>query len=126
MRTQRGGERPPSGGFKQLGRALRYLEHYRNTAIVAIVALLISIVAQLLVPQMIQNILDAVAQGLALQQSGDVSSQEAAMSVAVSALTWSIALIILFAIARGLFAFWQSFSAEKVSQGIAFDLRNDL
>ena len=126
MRTQRGGQRPPSAGFKQLGRAFRYLRFYRNTAIVAIVALLISIFAQLLVPQMIQNILDAVAKGLSLQQGGDAASQTSAMDVAMQALTWSIGLIILFAFARGIFAFMQSFFAEKVSQGIAFDLRNDL
>ena len=34
--------------------------------------------------------------------------------------------ILLFALARGVFSFTQAFSAEKVSQGIAFDLRNDL
>src|SRR5690606_18148726 len=38
----------------------------------------------------------------------------------------SIGLILVFAVARGFFAFTQSFFAEKVSQGIAFDLRNDL
>jgi ATP-binding cassette subfamily B protein len=90
------------------------------------VALLISIFAQLLVPQMIQNILDAVAKGLALQQGDTLTAQETAMAVALQALTGSIVLIILFAVARGIFAFTQSFFAEKVSQGIAFDLRNDL
>jgi ATP-binding cassette, subfamily B, multidrug efflux pump len=125
MRVQKDGQRPPSGGFKQLGRAFRYLSNYRTTAIVAVTALLISIGAQLLVPQMVQNIIDAVAQGLALQQ-GDIAAQEAAMSVAIRALLWAIALIVLFALARGVFSFTQAFSAEKVSQGIAFDLRNDL
>lgn len=119
-------QRPPSAGFKQLGRAFRYLRHYRNTAIVAIVALIISIAAQLLVPQMIQNILDAVTQGLALQQSDTVVARDEAMAAAMQALWWSISLIILFAVARGIFSFVQSFFAEKVSQGIAFDLRNDL
>jgi ATP-binding cassette subfamily B protein len=126
MARQTGEQRPPSAGFKQLGRAFRYLHHYRNTAIIAVASLLISIAAQLLVPQMIQNIIDAVVKGLALQQSDTVAAQETAMTVATQALTWSIALIILFAIARGIFAFMQSFFAEKVSQGIAFDLRNDL
>ncbi len=126
MRSQRDGQRPSSAGFKQLGRAFRYLRNYRTTAIVAVGALLISILAQLLVPQMIQNILDAVAKGLALQQGGTALTQETAMGAALQALTWSITLIVLFAVARGIFAFTQSFSAEKVSQGIAFDLRNDL
>ena len=125
MQAKKGAKRP-SGGKNQLGRALRYLRHYRTTAIVAVVALLISIFAQLLVPQMIQNILDAVAQGLALQQSDTAVARDDAMAVAMQALTWAIGLIIIFAIARGIFAFMQSFFAEKMSQGIAFDLRNDL
>jgi ATP-binding cassette subfamily B protein len=126
MRGKQNGQRPPSAGIGHLGRALRYLRFYRNTALVAIGALLISIFAQLLVPQMIQNILDAVAQGLTLQQSETLTVRESAMAVAMRALIWSIVLILLFAIARGIFAFTQSFFAEKVSQGIAFDLRNDL
>jgi ATP-binding cassette, subfamily B, multidrug efflux pump len=126
MRGQMGGQPSPSGGFKQLGRALGYLHEYRRTATVAIVALLISIAAQLLVPQMVQNILDAVAQGLAIQQEGVVDAQELVLAATTRALVWSIGLILLFAVARGIFAFIQSFFAEKVSQGIAFDLRNDL
>ncbi len=122
---QKSGQSPRSGSFKQLGRALGYMRHYRTTAIVAVIALLISIFAQLLVPQMLQNLLDAVAQGLALQQ-GDVAAQAQAMTVAMQALGWAIALIVVFALARGIFSFTQSFSAEKLSQGIAFDLRNDL
>lgn len=100
MRSQRDGQRPSSAGFKQLGRAFRYLRNYRTTAIVAVGALLISILAQLLVPQMIQNILDAVAKGLALQQGGTALTQETAMGAALQALTWSITLIVLFAVAR--------------------------
>ncbi len=126
MSVQSRGPRPSSGGFSQLGRALAYLRQYRKTAGVAVGALLISIAAQLLVPQMIQNILDAVAQGLALQQNEAVDARALAMDAAMRALTWSIGLIVLFALARGIFAFTQSFFAEKVSQGIAFDLRNDL
>lgn len=119
-------QRPQSAGFKQLGRSFRYLQGYRNTAMIAIVALLISIAAQLLVPQMIQNIIDSVAHGLVLQQSDNLAERESAMSVAMQSLMWSIGLIIVFAVARGIFAFMQSFFAEKMSQGIAFDLRNDL
>ena len=125
MSAQNGGQRPPSGGFKQLGRAFRYLSNYRTTTLVAVVALLISIGAQLLVPQMVQNILDAVAQGLAIQQSG-AAGQDALLAGSINALIWAIMLILLIALARGVFSFTQAFSAEKVSQGIAFDLRNDL
>src|SRR5690242_11094530 len=69
-RGQTGGQRPQSGGFKQLGRAFGYMSNYRNLALVAVAALLISIAAQLLVPQMIQNILDAVARGMGIEESG--------------------------------------------------------
>jgi ATP-binding cassette subfamily B protein len=108
------------GGLRQLGRALRYLRSYRRTAGFAIGALLVSTAAQLLVPQMVQNILDAVAGGIGS------SPGDAVRSAALQAMVWSIVLIIVFGVARGIFAFAQAFLAEKVSQGIAFDLRNDL
>jgi DMSO reductase anchor subunit len=105
MQGKPSGQRPPSVGFKQLGRAFAYLRNYRGTAAVAVAALLISILAQLLVPQMIQNILDAVAQGLALQQDAAVAVRESGMAAAMQALLWSIGLILVFAVARGFFAF---------------------
>ncbi len=42
------------------------------------------------------------------------------------ALVSALAAIILFAILRGVFAFLQAFWAEKNSQSVAYDLRNDL
>jgi ATP-binding cassette subfamily B protein len=119
---QRQSGRP--GGFKQLGRAIRYLGHYRNDVLLAYGALFLSIGAQLVVPIMVQNILDAVTQGLAAQQSaGDPMSVRMA---AERALYWAIALTLVFAVIRGLFAFAQSYMSEKLSQNIAFDFRNDL
>jgi ATP-binding cassette subfamily B protein len=47
-------------------------------------------------------------------------------TAAETALFWAIGLTLLFAIIRGLFAFAQSYMAEKVSQEMAFDFRNDL
>jgi len=111
----------PRGGLRQLGRALIYLNHYRSTALTAIAALLLSIFAQLLVPQMVQNILDAVAAGV-----GADATLTPAQAAAIQGLTWGIVLIVVFAIVRGVFAFSQAFLAEKLSQGIAFDLRNEL
>ncbi|HSD85282.1 MAG TPA: ABC transporter ATP-binding protein, partial [Anaerolineae bacterium] len=35
-------------------------------------------------------------------------------------------VILLVALVRGLFAFWQAFNAERLSQSMAFDMRNDL
>jgi ATP-binding cassette subfamily B protein len=66
------------------------------------------------VPQVIQAIIDTVTQTLAAPQA------------AVQALLFFFALILLFAVARGLFAYAQSFTSERVSQSVAFDIRNDL
>ncbi len=108
--------------FKPLGRAIRYLGGYRNLTLVAYGALILSFVAQLLVPIMVQNILDAVTTGLAAMQSGGDGARQAAEG----ALYWAAGLTVLFAAIRSVFAFTQSYTAEKVSQGVAFDLRNEL
>ena len=42
-------------GFKGLGRAIRYLGHYRRTTYLAYFFLVISVGAQLMVPQLVQN-----------------------------------------------------------------------
>lgn len=112
------------GGMKQLGRAIRYLGHYRNLTLLAYGALLLSIAAQLMVPWMVRNTLDAVTEGVANQQGA--AAPELARRVAESALYGALALMLLFAVIRGLFAFAQSFMAEKVSQSVAFDFRNEL
>jgi ATP-binding cassette subfamily B protein len=110
--------------MKQLGRAIRYLGHYRNLTLLAYGALFLSIAAQLMVPWMVRNTLDAVTEGVANQQGA--AAPELARRVAESALFGAIALMLLFAVIRGLFAFAQSFMAEKVSQSVAFDFRNEL
>jgi ATP-binding cassette subfamily B protein len=110
--------------MKQLGRAIRYLGHYRNLTLLAYGALLLSIAAQLMVPWMVRNTLDAVTEGVANQQGA--AAPELARRVAESALYGALALMLLFAVIRGLFAFAQSFMAEKVSQSVAFDFRNEL
>lgn len=137
-RRQQKADRQPS----QLGRAIRYLGRYKSLTSWAYLSLLISIGAQLMVPQMVQNIIDAVTKGMIATQ---LSNAPAAMQPAIldrvgmtseqlaeiqanpdSAIYWAIGLIIAFAIARGLFAFAQSYLGESVSQNIAFDLRNEL
>ena len=141
----RGG--PPAGkrarpSFKNLGRAIRYLGHYRNITILAYLALFLSTAAQLMVPQMVQNILDSITQGMAAQQLAAMpaNAQQAAMASMgmtqdkleqlaanpYTALYWSLALILVFAVMRGLFAFAQSYMSEKAGQSVAFDFRNNL
>ena len=59
-RGRRGGRGNPSGG---LGRALRYLGRHRRTTTFAYAALLVATIAQLAVPQLVQNMIDAVTRG---------------------------------------------------------------
>lgn len=137
----RGGPRTPSNGG--LGRAIRYLGKQRRTALIAYGALLIATVAQLAVPQVTQNMIDAVTngfaadlilnrvpqlfQGVAAQQMGRSLDQlKLDQANAQSLLVNAALLVVAFAVMRGIFSFVQAFMSEKVSQGIAFDLRNEI
>ena len=111
------------GSFKPLGRAIGYLRRYRRTTTIAYLSLLLSIGAQLLVPQMVQNILDAVTQAVDAPQAGlDLATRTSAER----ALYGGVALLLLFAVMRGLFAFAQTYMAERVGQDLAFEFRNEL
>src|SRR5512141_2445824 len=65
------GQRP---SFKGIGRAIRYLTHYKSQAILPYLFLVIATLSQLAVPHMVGNIIDAVGKGfgyLQLQQNYD-------------------------------------------------------
>jgi len=51
---------------------------------------------------------------------------EADIAAAPQALTIALVAIVIFATLRGVFAFLQAYWAEKNSQSVAYDLRNDL
>jgi ATP-binding cassette subfamily B multidrug efflux pump len=132
----------PSLSPRALARALRYLWHYRLDAGLAYATLLLATAAQLLVPQMVQNMIDAIANGLeaagilglsnaaqaqAAQRLGLTLEQLAAnQSGAQTALMWGAGLIVLFAVVQGLFTFSQAYMGQRASQGVAYDMRNDL
>ena len=137
-----GGRPGDDGSMKDLGRSFRYLGRYRLTTTLAYASLFISIVAQLIVPQLVQNVLDAVTdsvfarQILALPESVRAAALEQ-LPLSVDQLTeragsaegpiyWAMVFIVVFSLARGLFAFAQAFLAQKVSQDLAFDFRNEL
>jgi ATP-binding cassette, subfamily B, multidrug efflux pump len=144
--------------FKGIGRAIRYLTHYKQQAALPYIFLIIATLSQLAVPRMVRTVIDAVTSGyiadqvlkaldqipanlvstalpqileatgrptsltldqLKVQLAADVSS-------APQALLYALIAIIIFAVLRGLFAFLQAYWAEKNSQSIAYDLRNDL
>ena len=127
-------------------RAMRYLWRYKALAAVPYVFLLIATLAQLMVPQLVGNILDAITGGVIAQtvlpnlelipdqflpvlfeQLG--YSEEELLNLQINAermLITSGLLILAFALVRGLFAFLQTFWAERNSQDVAFDMRNEL
>ena len=130
---------PAKGG---LGRAIKYLGHDKRLTATAYLFLFISTAAQLAVPQLVQNIIDAVTNGVIARQLAQTPA--AFLSTALQRLGWTpeqldtyrnsgeqvlvnaIVLIVAFAIMRGMFAFAQAYTSERVSQSIAFDFRNDL
>jgi ATP-binding cassette subfamily B protein len=139
-RRKGGPKRPSNGG---LGRAIRYLGKQRRTTLIAYGALLIATIAQLAVPQLTQNMIDAVTngyaadlilnkvpalfQGLAAQQVGKSLDQlKLDQANAQSLLVNAALFIVAFAVLRGVFSFLQAYMSEKTSQGIAFDMRNEI
>jgi ATP-binding cassette, subfamily B, multidrug efflux pump len=128
--------------MSHLGRAIRYLGHYRRITIAAYGALFISIVAQLAVPQLVQRILDAITNGVTAQKVSAVPM--AFQPQALAALGWTPEqfvqyrtgaetalitaglLIVAFAVMRAFFSFGQNYMSERVSQSVAFDFRNEL
>jgi ATP-binding cassette subfamily B protein len=131
---------------KALGRAIRYLGKYRGLAYLPYLFLFISTLAMLMVPRMVRNIIDSVTQGVAakaivpqmeriptgvlpqiLSQLG-MTEEQLLNSYANAERTLINAgiAILIFAIVRGLFAFLQTFYAERNSQSVAFDFRNEL
>jgi ATP-binding cassette subfamily B protein len=105
-------------------------------------ALLVATLAQLAVPQLTQNMIDAVTNGT--RANGILGLPEAAQSAASERIGVTLAqlridqadaerllinaalFIVAFAVMRGLFAFIQSYMAERTSQGVAYDFRNEI
>ncbi|MBN8581582.1 MAG: ABC transporter ATP-binding protein [Anaerolineae bacterium] len=141
-----------------MGRAIRYLMNYKQQAALPYLFLIIATLAQLAVPRMVRNVIDAVTSGYiadqilqaldkipatfmsaalpkileAVQYPAEWTVEqlkvqlEADVSSAPQTLITAIILIIVFAVLRGVFAFLQAYWAEKNSQAVAYDMRNDL
>ncbi|CUS02003.2 putative ABC transporter [Candidatus Promineifilum breve] len=138
----RGAPKTGRPSLNSLGRALRYLAKYPRLTIGATVALIIATAAQLVVPQLLQQIIDTIitaatnqgilnlpanVQAIAAQQLGlDLTAAQAELDGAPRAILTAGLIIVLFAIARGLFSFGQNFLSQALSENIAFDLRNDI
>jgi len=135
------GPRPKGNG--SLKRAIGYLGRHKKVAAVAYGALFIASAAQLAVPQVVQTMTDAITKGftaktilnvpagifqnLAVKQSGLTLDQlKINQANAESWLISAVLFVLLFAVARGIFAFVQTYMAEYTSQSVAFDLRSQI
>ena len=132
--------------MKGLARAARYLSRYRREALQPYLFLIIATLSQLAVPRLVRNVIDAVTRGVIantivpklesipsnllpriLEALGTTKEQLLAdQSGAERALISAGIAIVVFASLRGLFAFLQVYTAERNSQAIAYELRNDL
>ncbi|CAG0956289.1 Putative multidrug export ATP-binding/permease protein [Anaerolineae bacterium] len=136
------GRGAPNANPRILIRAIRYVGRYRWIAMLAYGSLIVATGAQLMVPQLLQSIIDVVVkafvaaqilalpaniQTLAAQKAGETIAQlQAEQSGATGALITIGVGILGFAILRALFSFSQQFNAERLSQNLAFDFRNEL
>jgi ATP-binding cassette subfamily B protein len=141
-RPVRSGPDRPKPNFAALRRAIAYNLRYRRIMLIAFGSLMVATLAQLAVPTLVRRLIDAIINGvvastvlklpaqfqpLAEERLGLTHGQIVANSAnAESILITSAFVIVLFAVVRGLFAFAQSYNAERLSQSVAFDLRNDL
>ncbi|HEX8968019.1 MAG TPA: ABC transporter ATP-binding protein [Chloroflexota bacterium] len=98
-------------------RAVRYVAHHRRLAGLAYGSLFVATAAQLIVPQLVRVIIDSVLGGTQVQ-----SDRGAVMQGLVGAMI----AIVVFSVIRALFAFGQQYNAERISQNVAFDFRNEL
>lgn len=132
----------PSMNMAGLRRAITYVFRYRRIAAIAYASLFISTLAQLMVPQLIQSLIDTVTNGYvanalaklpvqvqapALERLGWTAEQFKANQTNAESLLIAVGLgVVGFALMRALFAFSTSFNAERTSQSVAYDLRNEL
>ncbi len=142
MQAQAAGRPARSRGSGGLGRAIRYLGRHKRTNIPAYLALIVATLAQLAVPQLIQNMVNTITQGSiaraifglptfaqALAARGAGYTLDELRGFADNGITLLInatVFIVLFAIMRGVFSFVQVYLAEATSQGVAFDFRNQI
>jgi ATP-binding cassette, subfamily B, multidrug efflux pump len=105
-------------GRQALGRAISYLWRYPRYTAASVIALLLATAAQLAVPQLVQEVIDAIV--------ANAVAVDLDIGLALRGLLLAAVIIVIIAIARGLFAFGQTYLSQALSQNIAFELRNDL
>src|SRR5579862_6394600 len=97
----------PRPDFSTLLRAMAYARGHRRLAVLAYGSLLIATFAQLIVPQLVNIIVDTVVGGIQVDST--------ARAVA-PALVGAMIAIIVFALVRAVFSYGQQYNAERISQ----------
>jgi len=95
--------------MKPLFRTLRYLRRYWQITLAAYVSLVLSSATMLVTPRLLQILID---QGIAAKDMPRI--------VRLAVMMVGVALV------GALFRFLQGYLSEKASQGVAYDLRNEL
>lgn len=124
-------------GPSPLRRSMNYLWVHRRSAGLAYGALIVATLAQLAIPKLVQNMINTIVDGFQAQSmmnnplariiTGKTPEELRVIYEAAAGLLVNAAIIIVaFAVVRGLFAFVQTYMAEWASQGIAFDMRNQI
>lgn len=137
-----GGRGRPAANPSTLIRAIKYIGHYRRLAAIAYGSLFVATAAQLMVPQLVQSIIDQVVksfvasqilalpaalQAPAAQKIGTTVAQaQANQGGATAAIAAIMVGIAGFAALRALSSFSQSFNAERMSQSVAYDFRSEI
>jgi ATP-binding cassette subfamily B protein len=94
---------------KELGRALGYLKEYWLVTLGAFVSLLIVTGVNLIIPRLLQQVID---QGIA--------DRDMQRLMALAAIMVGVTVV------KAVFQFLQGFWSAKASQGVAYDMRNEL
>jgi ATP-binding cassette subfamily B protein len=110
-----------------LVRAIRYVGHYRALALFAYSSLFFATAAQLMVPQLVQSIIDTVVGAfIDAQRTGNALAASATQDSLTGSIYFAMLAILAFAIVRAVFSFSQTYNAERISQNVAYDFRRDL
>ena len=95
--------------MKPLVRALRYIVPYWPTAAGGLLCMVLVSAANLIAPQLIRRVID----------DGIVAGNPSAIFAATAGLLG-------IAVARGAFTWCQNYLSERTSQGVAYDMRNEI
>ncbi len=95
--------------MKALTRMMRYLRPYRWEVVLGVVTVVLPVLMELLIPRLLQSVID---DGIRAQD--------------MNAISQGVLVMIIAALVSAVATLGQGFVRARVSQGMAFDMRNDL